>query len=169
MCDRCHWTGWYQNSRTVHTMRCARENQPAWALQIALNSRSLWPLVIPFLSTWKPPSLSRELGVWLVAASEKVWPGRDLRGLLVQPALVSDSNIGPQRKWVTYPRLHTLYMGKAELELSWSRAPGFSSLSHEVFSVLSAIQTQVRSCLSSQPLSGPPSVLRDVPPYILGK
>lgn len=64
------------------------------------------------------PSLSRELGVWLVAASEKVMTGRDLRGLLVQPAVVSDSNIGPQGKWATCPRLHTLYMRKTELELS---------------------------------------------------
>lgn len=82
------------------------------------------------------------LGV-LVVASERVRVGRDLRGHLVQLPWVSDNDMGPQRKWITYLRLHTLWMGKTDLELSWPRAPGFSSLSPEVFSILSRVLLSV--------------------------
>lgn len=52
-------------------------------------------------------------GVW-VGASERVRVGRDFRDHLDQPPQISDSDIGPQRKWVVYPRLRSLSIGKTE-------------------------------------------------------
>lgn len=56
VCGRCHWTGWYKNSRTSHTTQSARENRSGQALQTTLISWSLW---LP-LCTQRPPSLLRE-------------------------------------------------------------------------------------------------------------
>lgn len=119
-----------------------------------------------------PPSLSREplglLAVWVVA-SERVRAGRDLRGHFVQLPWVSDGDIGPQRKRDAYPRLRRYETGKTDLELSLSKSPGFSSLSHEVFGDLSTIQTQGCSHLSCG-LSLPLLVCSEMSlPYMLEK
>lgn len=69
LCDRCHWTGWYRASRTLHIMQRARDSRPAWACR--LNS-TLWLCVGPYSFPYRchfpcPGSQPQLLGIWTVA------------------------------------------------------------------------------------------------------